>query len=79
MEHLKQFSHKIFDLGSYINWFQGIFYPEMAVIDRQNQYPRADLLQMRQPFRRIYGSIHSIGNLQLSLRKTDDQKQKKPL
>ncbi|MBQ3255954.1 MAG: hypothetical protein IJA67_00860 [Oscillospiraceae bacterium] len=51
--HLQQPSHKIFDFVAYIDWFQGIRCPEMAVFDRQNQYPRADALQMRQPFMRL--------------------------
>ena len=36
MEHLKQPSHKIFDLVAQIDWFSGIKYPKMTVIDRQN-------------------------------------------
>ncbi|MBO5275005.1 MAG: hypothetical protein IJA85_01820 [Clostridia bacterium] len=50
MEHLQQPSPQIFDYGAFIDWFQGVKRPEMAVFDRQNQYPRADALQMRQPF-----------------------------
>ena len=50
MFHLQQPSHKIFDFMAYIDWFQSIKCPEMAVFDRQNQYQRADALQMRQPF-----------------------------
>ncbi|MBQ4574370.1 MAG: hypothetical protein IJA85_04155 [Clostridia bacterium] len=45
--HLQQPSHKIFDFVAYIDWFQGIKCPEMAVFDLQNQYPRADTLQMK--------------------------------
>ena len=37
---MRQPSHKIFDFVAYIDWFQGVKRPEMAVIDRQNQYPR---------------------------------------
>ncbi len=39
MELLKQPNHKIFDFGVHIDWFSGIKYPKMTVIDRQNQYP----------------------------------------
>ncbi len=44
MFHLQQPSHKIFDFMAYIDWFQGIKCPEMAVFDRQNQYQGADAL-----------------------------------
>ena len=54
MFHLQQPSHKIFDFGAFIDWFQGIVCPEMTVIDRQNQYPWADALQMRQPFTYLF-------------------------
>ena len=32
--HLQQPSHKNFDFVAYIDWFQGIKRPEMAVFDR---------------------------------------------
>ncbi len=38
MKKMQQPSHKIFDFVAYIDWFQGIKCPEMAVFDRQNQY-----------------------------------------
>ncbi|MBQ4574011.1 MAG: hypothetical protein IJA85_02340, partial [Clostridia bacterium] len=39
-ENLQQPSHKIFDFVAYIDWFQGVKRPGMAVFDRQNQYSR---------------------------------------
>jgi len=34
MFHLQQHSYKIFDFVAYIDWFQGVKRPEMAVFDR---------------------------------------------
>ncbi|MBQ4575819.1 MAG: hypothetical protein IJA85_11600, partial [Clostridia bacterium] len=45
---LQQPSHKIFDFVAYIDWFQGVKRPGMAVFDRQNQYSRDCRMQMRQ-------------------------------
>ena len=48
MFHLQQLSHKIFDFMAYIDWFQGVLRPEMAVYDRHNQYSRDCRMSMRQ-------------------------------